>query len=134
MANASDSSIYPSRQAMPFLLGNVWSVHIRSFSGPQFPAFGLNTERYGVSFHIQSKRRKLRTLFTRWHWFPCEIIQNFLVNSVSLFISSYLSCCMLQKLSNIWGEVFKNGPSKIYGRHPLKNLKWYGLANDMVSL
>ena len=24
------------------------SVRIRSFSGPYFPAFGLNTERYGV--------------------------------------------------------------------------------------
>ena len=24
-------------------------VHIQSYSGPHFPAFGLNTERYGVS-------------------------------------------------------------------------------------
>ena len=37
------------------------SVHIRSFSGPYFPAFGLNTERYGVSLRIQSERRKMRT-------------------------------------------------------------------------
>ena len=28
------------------------SVHIRSYSGPHFPAFGLNTERYGVSLCI----------------------------------------------------------------------------------
>ena len=27
----------------------------------------------------------------------------------------------------IWGKVFKSGPSKICGRHPLKNLKGYGL-------
>ena len=26
-------------------------VHIRSFSGPLFPAFGLNTERYEVSVY-----------------------------------------------------------------------------------
>ena len=26
----------------------VKSVRIRSYSGPYFPAFGLNTERYGV--------------------------------------------------------------------------------------
>ena len=26
-----------------------------------------------------------------------------------------------------WDQVFKNGPSKICGRQPLKNLKWYGL-------
>ena len=26
-------------------------------------------------------------------------------------------------------KVFKNGPSKICGRQPSKNLKWYGLPN-----
>ena len=30
----------------------VKSVRIRSYSGPCFPAFGLSTERYGVSLHI----------------------------------------------------------------------------------
>ena len=39
----------------------VKSVHIRSFSGPYFPAFGLNTERYGVSLPIQSECGKIRT-------------------------------------------------------------------------
>ena len=34
---------------------------IRSFSGSYFPAFGLNTERYGVSLCIQSKCGKVRT-------------------------------------------------------------------------
>ena len=29
--------------------------------------------------------------------------------------------------ANIWVKVFKNGPSKICGRQPLKNLKRYGL-------
>ena len=29
--------------------------------------------------------------------------------------------------SNIWDKVFKNGPSKICGRQPLKNSKGYGL-------
>ena len=43
------------------------------FSGPYFPAFGLNTERYEVSLRIQSERGKLRTRknsvfgnFTQW--------------------------------------------------------------------
>ena len=31
-----------------------------------------------------------------------------------------------ENLSDIWGKVFKNGPSKIWGRQALKNLKWYG--------
>ena len=30
-------------------------VRIRSYSSLYFPAFRLNTERYGVSFRIQSK-------------------------------------------------------------------------------
>ena len=25
---------------------------------------------------------------------------------------------------HIWVKAFKNGPSKIYGRHPLKNFPW----------
>ena len=32
----------------------VKSVRIRSYSGPYFPALGLNVERYGVSLRIQS--------------------------------------------------------------------------------
>ena len=37
------------------------SVRIWSFSGPYFPAFGMNTEKYGVSLSIQSKCGKVRT-------------------------------------------------------------------------
>ena len=39
----------------------VKSVRIRSFSGPYFPALGLNTEGYSVSLHIQVKCAKIRT-------------------------------------------------------------------------
>ena len=49
---------------MSMKLNCVKSVRIRSFSGPHFPAFGLNTERYGVygvSLRIQSKFGKMRT-------------------------------------------------------------------------
>ena len=35
-------------------------VRIRSFSGQYFPAFGLNTERYGVSPRIQCECGKIR--------------------------------------------------------------------------
>ena len=31
------------------------SVRIQGYCGPRFPALGLNTERYGVSFRIQSE-------------------------------------------------------------------------------
>ena len=43
----------------------VKSVRIRSYSGPYFPAFGLNTERYKVSLRIQSECGKIRTRITR---------------------------------------------------------------------
>ena len=39
----------------------VKGVRIRSYSGPHFPVFGLNTDRYGVSLSIQSKCGKMRT-------------------------------------------------------------------------
>ena len=39
----------------------VKSVSVRSYSGPHFSAFGLNTEKYGLSLHIQSECGKMRT-------------------------------------------------------------------------
>ena len=52
------------------------SVRIWIYSGPHFPAFGLNTERYFVSLRIQSECGKIRALFTQ------------------LFISTYSSSCL----------------------------------------
>ena len=40
---------------------SVKSVRIRSFSGPYFPTFRLNMERYGVSHRIQYKYGEIRT-------------------------------------------------------------------------
>ena len=42
----------------------VKSFRIRSYSGPYFPAFGLNTERYFVSLRIHSEWAKIRTRIT----------------------------------------------------------------------
>ena len=39
----------------------VKSIHIRSFSGPYFSAFGLNSEIYGVSLRIHSECGKIWT-------------------------------------------------------------------------
>ena len=43
------------------ILHCVKSVRLRSFSGSYFPAFGLNTERYGVFLRIQPECGKIRT-------------------------------------------------------------------------
>ena len=42
----------------------VKSVHIRRYSAPHVPAFGLNTERSEVSVSIQSDCGKMRTRIT----------------------------------------------------------------------
>ena len=42
----------------------VKSVRIWSYSGPYFPAFGLNTERYKVSLHIQFECGKMLSRIT----------------------------------------------------------------------
>ena len=40
------------------------SVRIRSYSGPYFPAFGLDMKRHSVSLRIQSECGKIRTRIT----------------------------------------------------------------------
>ena len=42
----------------------VKSGHIQSYSGPHFPVFGLNTERYSVSLPIQFECEKTWTRIT----------------------------------------------------------------------
>ena len=53
------------------------SVRIWSFSGPYFPAFGLTTEIYRLSFRIQSKYRKIKTRKTLGTdttvWYRCDM-------------------------------------------------------------
>ena len=43
---------------------SVLSVRIKSYSGPYFPAFGQNTEAYGVSLRIKSECGEMRTRIT----------------------------------------------------------------------
>ena len=42
----------------------VKSVRIRIYSGPHFPHFGLNTEKYSVSLRVQSEWEKMQTIIT----------------------------------------------------------------------
>ena len=41
---------------------------------------------------------------------------------------------LITSSSEIWDEVFKIGPSKIYGRQPLKNLKGYCLLKQTMPV
>ena len=57
-----NSFITTSRLIECWILSHcVKSVRIRSYSGPNFPAFGLNMKRYEVSLRIQSEYRKMWT-------------------------------------------------------------------------
>ena len=51
--SGSSSGIWGGSFLKMRLLDCIKSVCIRSYSVPHFPAFGLNTERYGVSLRIQ---------------------------------------------------------------------------------
>ena len=55
----------------------VWKVSkYRVISGPYFPVFGLNTERYSVFLHIQSECRKIRTRNNSVFGQPATAIHN----------------------------------------------------------
>ena len=54
------------------------SVRNRSYSGPHFPAFGLNREKYSVSFRIQSTCGKIRTKITLNTDLFCAVFTSFL--------------------------------------------------------
>ena len=53
-----------TKASFHFSIHCVKSVPNRSYSGPYFPAFGLNKERYRVSLRIQSECGKIRTRIT----------------------------------------------------------------------
>ena len=65
---------YSAHSILEFVIVNasncVKIVRIRSYSGPYFPALGLNGERYSLSLRIQSEcgktwtQLRIRTLFT----------------------------------------------------------------------
>ena len=62
--NSKDSTLCHKVQYYEYNMDNIHSmksVDIWSFSGPYFPAFGLNTERYSASVRIQSECGKIWT-------------------------------------------------------------------------
>ena len=79
----------------------VKNVRMPNFSGWYFSAFGLNTERYGVSLHIQSKCGKIQTRKTPNTDFSCSDTLNYfltvLLNMQLCRISSFKSTQLLPK-------------------------------------
>ena len=51
---------------------------------------------------------------------------------LTILCAGVLLFCISKGEKN-WVKVFMNGPSKICGRQPLKNLQWYGLQADHIT-
>ena len=68
----------------------VKSIRIRSYSGPHFPAFGQNTERYSASIRIQSECGRIRTRISpstnTFYATQTMIIQQFLEISSCIYL------------------------------------------------
>ena len=95
------------------------------FSGPYFPAFGTNTEIYGVNLRIQSEYRKIRTrknsvfghcsrshnnkqiliLKPREHLATIEIMWHIPRNLMLLFFGRYQLFMMFICLSNSYSHM-----------------------------
>ena len=77
---------------------SVKSVRIRSFSGQYFPAFGLNTERYGASPRIQSECGKIGTRKTpntdTFHAVKCfeDVVPRYILPLENFYY--FFFCCM----------------------------------------
>ena len=83
-----------------------------------------------VSTSLQNSRFtticKLSSIFTGIRGFP---------KSTFCFASNlYLQNYIISGQCNNWVKAFKNGPGKICGRQPLKNLKGCGLLKQTISL
>ena len=64
------------------------SVHIWSYSGPYFPAFGLNTERYGVSYDENTLKSLRINVFTELKKFKTS---NYIVK-IKIYIMFICAC------------------------------------------
>ena len=74
----------------------VKSARIRSHSGPHFPAFGLNMERYQVSLRIRSECGKMRTRITPNMDAFCAVMASLKLEKLKRF------------LWQIWGQFMRN--------------------------
>ena len=73
----------------------VKSAHIRSYSGPYFPAFGLNMKRHSVSLRIQSEYGKIQTRITPNTGTFYAVIVSLLLISISSTVGYFGNKCFL---------------------------------------
>ena len=101
------------------------SVRIRSFSGPYFPAFGLDTDRYSVSLHNQSDSGKIRTRKTPNidTFYAMRLIA--LIKSLSLLPIRQECIYVSSKRKNILLKMININPSKFVNSLKMEYLRCY---------
>ena len=95
-----------------------WSVRIRSYSGPDFSAFKLDTKKYSVSLRIQSECGKIWTRITP----NTETFYAAKTNSNNLIVPNRTK--FSTKLSHSWVDI--NCKTCDSMRHH-KNMLWFTL-------
>ena len=79
------------------------SVRVWSFSGPYFPAFGMNTEKYGVSLSIQSKCGEIRTRKPdTFHTVINTLIYTTKFDFFSLLLKMKIKACFLLQCTSVY--------------------------------
>ena len=69
-------------------------------------------------------------LILLWRWFRQTRTDKQKCKMIGNILDGYVITCHCI----IWDKIFKNGPSKICGRQPLKNLKGYGCFEQNIPL
>ena len=85
---------------MSGLLHCVKSIRIRSYSGPHFLTFGLNSKRYSVSLRIQSECEKMRTKITP------NTSTFYAVLHISLIYQITICCSIVIYFAVVWFTCF----------------------------
>ena len=78
------------------------------FSGPYFPAFGLNTERYGESLRIQSECGKIRTRRNSVFGHVSRSVSTAFANFIDLYfkIQKWLNDNFSESIEEDFGNMF----------------------------
>ena len=101
------------------------SVRNWSYSGPHFPAFGLNREKYSVSFRIQSTCGKIRTKITLNTDIFCAVFTSFLnLKQTDQWMSRFLAIFIIIYFTSTFCYVYISGNYYFLLKKPV-NVKWF---------
>ena len=122
-----------------------------------FPSDPLKTSKWGSKGNIAKKKVKIfspffislliflkvfakrKPEFFRFFFFEVKLWHHFGKLLFNFMLHCFCYCYsdkvfLANSLHITWDKVFKNGTSEICGRQSLKNLKWYGLLKQTISL